>query len=90
MSNNVQTAQLSIVVISDSIGETAQRMVHATLSQFPELNQVAIKKFPFIQSKEELMNILELAVAEHAIVITTLVNPEFLSLIHISEPTRRS
>lgn len=80
MSNNVQTAQLSIVVISDSIGETAQRMVHATLSQFPELNQVAIKKFPFIQSKEELMNILELAVAEHAIVITTLVNPEFNAL----------
>ena len=45
-----QAHNLKLFIVSDSIGETAQRMIHATLTQFPDLN---------------------------------------LSLIHISEPTRR-
>lgn len=69
--------QLRLYVISDSIGETAQRMVHATLTQFPEVSQIEIKKFPFIKSEEELINILKSAKARGAVVITTLVNPEF-------------
>ncbi len=69
--------QLRLYVISDSIGETAQRMVHATLTQFPGVSQIEIKKFPFIKNEEELINILKSAKARAAVVITTLVNPEF-------------
>ncbi len=69
--------QLRLYVISDSIGETAQRMVHATLTQFPDVSQIEIKKFPFIKNEEELINILKSAKARAAVVITTLVNPEF-------------
>ena len=42
--NNDQV--LKLFIVSDSIGETAQRMIHATLTQFPDLTQVEIKKFP--------------------------------------------
>lgn len=75
--NDLVEPQLRLYVISDSIGETAQRMVHATLTQFPDVSQIEIKKFPFIKSEEELINILKSAKAHAAVVITTLVNPEF-------------
>ncbi|PAK74385.1 kinase/pyrophosphorylase, partial [Lentilactobacillus parakefiri] len=45
--NNDQV--LKLFIVSDSIGETAQRMIHATLTQFPDLTQVEIKKFPYIK-----------------------------------------
>lgn len=67
---------LKIFVISDSIGETAQRMIHATLTQFPALDSATIKKFPFIKDQEQFMNILTLAKDNHAIIVTTLVNQE--------------
>lgn len=75
--NDLVEPQLRLYVISDSIGETAQRMGHATLTQFPDVSQIEIKKFPFIKSEEELINILKSAKARAAVVITTLVNPEF-------------
>lgn len=75
--NDLVEPQLRLYVISDSIGETAQRMVHATLTQFPDVSQIEIKKFSFIKSEEELINILKSAKARAAVVITTLVNPEF-------------
>ena len=43
-----QAHNLKLFIVSDSIGETAQRMIHATLTQFPDLNNVEIKKFPYI------------------------------------------
>lgn len=52
-------------------------MIHATLSQFPDLHHIAIEKFAFIKSEEELIGILDRAIAKSAIVVTTLVNPDF-------------
>ncbi|WP_240664039.1 pyruvate, water dikinase regulatory protein [Macrococcus sp. DPC7161] len=69
----VEQGQLSIFVVSDSIGETAQRMTHATLSQFPDLSHVEVKKFSFVHDEEALKNILNLAKQKEAIVVTTLV-----------------
>lgn len=44
---------LTLYIVSDSIGETAMRMAHATLTQFPDLEEQAeIKKFPFIKAKK--------------------------------------
>ena len=53
--------ELTIYIVSDSIGETAQRMIHATLTQFPDLTQIEIKKFPYIKDEMEFLNVLELA-----------------------------
>jgi len=75
--NDNEKKQLTLFVVSDSIGETAQRMIHATLTQFPDVTRIEIKKFPFIKNQDELLNVLSLAKARGAVVITTLVNPEF-------------
>lgn len=68
---------LLIYIVSDSIGETADRMLHATLSQFPKLTSVTVKKFSFLKDEEAFRNILKLAHDKNAIVVTTLVNPDF-------------
>ena len=54
-----QAHNLKLFIVSDSIGETAQRMIHATLTQFPDLNNVEIKIY--IKDEEEFLNILNLA-----------------------------
>lgn len=77
VSNDFEQLQLSLFVVSDSIGETAQRMINATLTQFPDIVHVEIKKFPFIKNYDELLNVLSLAKKRGAVVVTTLVNPEF-------------
>lgn len=74
--------ELTIYIVSDSIGETAQRMIHATLTQFPGLTQIEIKKFPYIKDEMEFLNVLELAREKNAIVVTTLVNESFNALGH--------
>ncbi|MFU0761368.1 pyruvate, phosphate dikinase/phosphoenolpyruvate synthase regulator [Staphylococcus pasteuri] len=74
--------ELTIYIVSDSIGETAQRMIHATLTQFPDLTQIEIKKFPYIKDEMEFLNVLELAREKNAIVVTTLVNESFNVLGH--------
>lgn len=72
--------QVRLFVVSDSIGETAQRVINAVLAQFPDLNNYEIKKFPFVDSKEVLTNILADALQEKAIVVTTLVSEELNEL----------
>ena len=41
----IMKKQLTLFVVSDSIGETAQRMIHATLTQFPDVTRIEIKNF---------------------------------------------
>ncbi|WP_124057399.1 pyruvate, water dikinase regulatory protein [Vaginisenegalia massiliensis] len=65
---------LTVFVISDSIGETAQRVIHAALAQFPNLENVEIHKFPYIKQVDELEAILQDAVTMKAMVVTTLVD----------------
>ncbi|MGY3766177.1 pyruvate, water dikinase regulatory protein [Vagococcus vulneris] len=66
--------KLTLFVISDSIGETAQRVIHAVLAQFPKLTEYDIKTFSFIDSEDVLTDILTDALKEKAVIITTLVN----------------
>ncbi|PTI78482.1 phosphoenolpyruvate synthase regulatory protein [Staphylococcus succinus] len=75
--SKISNPQLRLFVVSDSIGETAQRMIHATLTQFPDLAQIEIKKYPFIKNEEELLQVLNQAQKQSAVVVTTLVNPAF-------------
>lgn len=66
---------LTIFIISDSVGDTAQKVITAVLAQFPNVENIEIKKFPFIDSEEELTKIIRDAIAEKAVVVTTLVEP---------------
>lgn len=67
---------LKFFVVSDAVGETALRVTNAVYAQFPTIKNRNIKRYPFIDSKEEIISILHDAKLENAIVIATIVNSE--------------
>ncbi len=70
-----------IFVISDSVGETANRLIQAALAQYPNLNNPEIKNFPFIDNEVDLRSILKDALMQDAIVVSTLVDSELNDII---------
>ncbi|WP_270505312.1 pyruvate, water dikinase regulatory protein [Paraclostridium sordellii] len=69
---------LVIYVISDSVGETAQQVTKAALSQFQLKDDYEIRRFPYVVEVNFLEEILDSAKEENAIVIYTLVEQELL------------
>ena len=72
--------KLNIYVISDSVGETAQQVSKASISQFDISDNYEIKRFPYIVDIESLKNILNDAKNENAIVVYTLVDENLLNI----------
>lgn len=70
-----------IFVISDAVGETANRLIQAALAQYPNLTNPEIKNFPFIDNEADLRSILKDALSQDAIVVSTLVAPELNNII---------
>jgi len=64
-----------IYVVSDSTGETAERVTRATLLQFPD-HSVRLKLERRVRDRRGLTTILESAAAQEAMVVFTLVRPE--------------
>lgn len=75
------TQAARIFVISDSVGETANRLIQAALAQYPNLSNPDIKNFPFIDNEADLRSILKDALTQDAIVVSTLVAPELNDII---------
>lgn len=71
-----------IFVISDSVGETAQRLIRAALAQYPNVEDIEIKNFPFIDNETDLRAILKDALTVDALVVSTLVSRELNQIIH--------
>lgn len=69
---------LVIYVISDSVGETAQQVTKAAISQFQLEDDYEIRRFPYVVEVNFLEEILKSAKEENAIVIYTLVEQELL------------
>ncbi len=65
-----------VYIISDSVGETALQATNAALAQFPDIENTQMKRFPFVNSKEEIQNIMEQAQRVNAMVIATLVSDD--------------
>ena len=63
-----------IYLISDSVGETAQKLIAAVSAQFPTIDLSDIQLFPFTNDEESLGEILKDALLDKSIVVTTLVN----------------
>lgn len=63
---------ITIYVLSDSVGETGEQLTRAALSQFNSGNY-EIKTFPFITSKEQIIEIFEKAKDEPSVLVYTLV-----------------
>ena len=71
---------LIIYVISDSVGETAQQVARAAISQFSINDNYEIRRFPYVVDKKFLMQILNSGKNEDAIILYTLVNEELSNL----------
>ncbi|HET6871667.1 MAG TPA: pyruvate, water dikinase regulatory protein, partial [Sporolactobacillaceae bacterium] len=64
-----------IYVISDSVGETAELVVKAASSQFKDV-KVDIERFPYVNDKQTVEELVVSAKENHAMIVFTLVVPE--------------
>ncbi|WP_246940440.1 pyruvate, water dikinase regulatory protein [Bacillus pinisoli] len=64
-----------IYVVSDSVGETAELVVKAAISQF-QTTDTNIRRIPFIEDKSTIKEVIHLAKLNNGIIVFTLVIPE--------------
>lgn len=66
--------KILVYVVSDSVGETGELVAKAAVSQFrPGLQSVAFQRFPHVESAEQLVEIVQLAASQEALIVYTLV-----------------
>ena len=65
---------LIIYVISDSVGETAQQVTKAAISQFGINDNYEIRRFPYVVDSKFLLDVLNSGKNENAIIVYTLVD----------------
>jgi regulator of PEP synthase PpsR (kinase-PPPase family) len=70
-----------IEILSDSTGETAEKVVRAAMLQFPH-SGAHIRLHTRVRTKDAARPILELAAKEGALVVFTVVSPELREFIH--------
>lgn len=70
-----------IDVLSDSTGETAEKVVRAALLQFPKAG-AKIRLHTRVRTKEMARTVLERAVKERSLVVFTVVAPELREFVH--------
>ncbi len=70
-----------IDVLSDSTGETAEKVVRAALLQFPRA-PAEVRLHPRLRSKEAVRPILERAATDKALCVFTFVGPELREYVH--------
>ncbi|WP_338470281.1 pyruvate, water dikinase regulatory protein [Niallia sp. XMNu-256] len=65
-----------IYVVSDSLGETAELVTKAAISQFNKLNPFIIKRFPFVEDLSNVDEVIYLTKQDQGMIVYTLVRPE--------------
>ncbi len=77
MTNN----QIYMYIISDSAGETASKLAHASIAQYDQLDvDVQLLKQTFIEDPTDLMSALKEAKELNAIVLQTLISEDLVQL----------
>lgn len=65
---------LNFFIVSDSVGETGELVTKAVISQFrPNFEETVLKRYPNIETTEQIQNIVKSAVGQNAIIVYTLV-----------------
>ncbi|WP_078545590.1 pyruvate, water dikinase regulatory protein [Litchfieldia alkalitelluris] len=70
-----------IFVVSDSVGETAELVVKAAISQFRDMN-TEIKRIPYVEDIATLNEVIAIAKEQKAIIVFTLVIQELRLHLH--------
>ncbi len=79
--HGVVTSKHYIDVVSDSTGETGERVVRAALLQFPNA-AVELRRHPRVRTKERVDPILRQAAADRSLLVFSVVSPELSEYIH--------
>jgi regulator of PEP synthase PpsR (kinase-PPPase family) len=69
-----------IYVVSDSVGETAELVTKAAVSQFNGSGMI-LKTFPYVEDKDHIDEVLSLVTLDKAMIAYTLVKPEMSTYI---------
>lgn len=64
-----------IYVVSDSVGETAELVTKAAISQFNGSN-IVLKRYPYVEDLKHIDEVISLAVFDKGMIVFTLVKPE--------------
>lgn len=67
--------QPTVYVISDSLGETGEKLAHAAISQFDQ-EDIDVIRVPFVRHEEQLRDVVAEAEEKGAVICHTLVSPE--------------
>ncbi|MEW9500455.1 pyruvate, water dikinase regulatory protein [Jeotgalibacillus marinus] len=74
--------EVSVYVLSDSVGETAELVAKACVSQFRQSrNSINVKRFPYVEDTSNIDEVISLAKDDQGIIVYTLVKPEIRSYI---------
>jgi len=76
----MKSQELKLFIVSDSVGETAELVVRAALSQF-NFNNYEIRRFSFVSDQDQVLEMMEEADEGKSIIMFTMVVPamkEFL------------
>jgi regulator of PEP synthase PpsR (kinase-PPPase family) len=75
-------SNLKLIIASDSIGETGELVAKACLSQFNfNSDQGTVIRYPYIESEENVDDVVDLAKSKNAIVVYTIIRPELRKYI---------
>lgn len=75
-------SKLKVIIASDSIGETGELVAKACLSQFDIKNeQEAILRYPYIETEDNVDDVVDIAKSKNAIVVYTIIKPELRKYI---------
>ncbi|MFD2759446.1 pyruvate, water dikinase regulatory protein [Lentibacillus juripiscarius] len=70
-----------VYVLSDSVGETAELVIKAGLSQFNN-GEYRIQRVPYVEDKQTIDDTLQLALEKEALIGFTLVDPELRAYLN--------
>jgi hypothetical protein len=74
--------------VSDSVGETADLVTRAALSQFNS-GQAELRRFSYVESEQAILDILETADPDNSVIVFTLIYPELREFM-IRETDKRT
>ena len=84
----MEKEKLLIYLASDSIGKTAEQVVKAAISQF-EFDDYAIRRFPFVNDKKQIRDMIDEAKGQKSIIVFTMVLQELKDFI-VSESKKNN
>lgn len=71
-----------VYVVSDSVGETAEQMVKAGLTQFNNEKDIEIQTISYVEDVQDIKNIISVAKYKNSIIAYTIVIPSLKQYLH--------